>query len=164
MRGGQGAGVGQEGGEGVEGGAGGEVVDEDGAGGAAVVGARDAAEALGAGRVPQLELDAFAADADGFGGEFDADGLGGEDAPWWCWTAPIRFLGSGREDSGGWLGRWRRGGGLTFVFEEAVKEARSVWGGEGDQRDWLRCRRGGGKRLATHLPVPLGPRRMIFAR
>ena len=62
-----------------------DVVDEDCAGGAAVVGAGDGAEALGAGCVPELEFYAFAvgrlADAEGFGGEFYADGLGGEDAP-----------------------------------------------------------------------------------
>jgi hypothetical protein len=87
-----------------------DVVDEDGARGAAVVAPRDAAEALCACRVPELELDARAARvrADGyyFGGEFYADGLRGEDperrvqvpveeagssgravlalAPWWC--------------------------------------------------------------------------------
>ena len=44
----------EEGGEGVEGGARGDVVDQDGTGGASVVGARDGAEALGSGRVPQL--------------------------------------------------------------------------------------------------------------
>jgi hypothetical protein len=64
---------------------GGDVVDEDGARGAAVVGAGDGAEALGARRVPELELDALAAgagaDLDDLGGELDADGLRGEDAP-----------------------------------------------------------------------------------
>ena len=62
-----------------------DVVDEDCAGRAAVVGARDAAEALCAGCVPELQLDALApwagADFDDFRGEFDADCLRGEDAP-----------------------------------------------------------------------------------
>lgn len=75
----------QEGRQRCEGGVGGDVVDEDGAGSAAVVGARDGSEALGAGCVPELELDASAARAgaelDDAGGEFDADGLGREDSP-----------------------------------------------------------------------------------
>lgn len=44
----------EEGGHGAEGRVRGDVVDEDGAGGAAVVGAGDGAEALGAGGIPQL--------------------------------------------------------------------------------------------------------------
>jgi hypothetical protein len=92
----------------------GDVVDEDCAGGAAVVGARDAAEALCAGSVPELQLYALAVrggggfavgDVDYFGGEFDADCLRGEDAPWGVLDWVI----------GG--GPW---GWFTFVLYEAV--------------------------------------------
>lgn len=65
---GKGAGIHEEGRQGGEGGAGGEVVDEDGTGGAAVVGSGDGAKALGAGGVPELELDASAL---GAGAELD---------------------------------------------------------------------------------------------
>lgn len=81
----EGAGVGKEGGEGGEARMGGDVVDQQGTGGAAVVAARHAAEAFLAGCIPELELDSFPArsrtDFDDLGRELDADGLRGEDAP-----------------------------------------------------------------------------------
>ena len=81
VRAGEHARVVEEGGQRGERGARGDVVHEDGAGGAAVVGARHGPEALRPRRVPQLQLDARAprarADADDLGGELDADGLRG---------------------------------------------------------------------------------------
>ena len=74
------------------------VVDEHGAGRAAVVGARDGAEALCAGGVPELQLEAFparaVADFDDLAGELDADGLRGEDAPFVFYEAV--------EEAGSW--------------------------------------------------------------
>ena len=89
------------------------VVDQDGAGGTTVVGARDGAEALCTSGVPELELDSFAAgwgaDFYDFGGEFDADCLGGEGANW-RW---VRFGDEGKtrgvRDAHSFLTkRWRR--------------------------------------------------------
>jgi len=58
---------------------GGDVVDEDGAGGAPVVGSRDGPESLRASRVPELKLYALPprsrADFDDLAGELDPDGL-----------------------------------------------------------------------------------------
>ena len=51
-----------------------DVVDEQGADGAAVVGGGDGAVALLAGRVPDLRLDGLAVDLDAARCEFDADG------------------------------------------------------------------------------------------
>ena len=50
------------------------IVDKQNAHGAAVVGRRDGAEALLAGRVPYLQLDALAVKLDGADLEVDADG------------------------------------------------------------------------------------------
>ena len=58
----------------LEGGVLGDVVDEEGADGAAVVGRGDGAVALLAGGVPDLGLDGLALGLDGLGGELDADG------------------------------------------------------------------------------------------
>ena len=58
----------------VEGGAAGDVVDEEGAEGAAVVGGGDGAEALLAGGVPDLGLDVLAVDVHALRLELDADG------------------------------------------------------------------------------------------
>ena len=52
----------------------GDVVDEQSAHGAAIVGGGDGAVALLAGRVPDLGLDRLAVDLDAAGREFDADG------------------------------------------------------------------------------------------
>lgn len=52
----------------------GDVVDEEDAHGAAVVGGGDGAEALLTGCVPDLELDALAVQLDGTDLEVDADG------------------------------------------------------------------------------------------
>ena len=69
----------------------GDIVNQQGAGSAAVIAACDAAEALLPRRVPELELDAFAggagADADDAAAEFDADGLRGEDAEFLAYEA-----------------------------------------------------------------------------
>ncbi len=51
-----------------------DVVDEERAGRATVVGAGDGAEGLLAGRVPDLEFDLFVGDGDHACAEFDADG------------------------------------------------------------------------------------------
>ena len=58
----------------VKGGAAGDVVDEERAEGAAVVGGGDGAEELLAGGVPNLGLDDLAVDLETAGGELDADG------------------------------------------------------------------------------------------
>jgi hypothetical protein len=67
-----------------------DIVNEDRAGGAAVVRARYRAEALRAGGIPELEFYSFSArglrcfavgDVHDFGGEFYANGLAREDAP-----------------------------------------------------------------------------------
>lgn len=85
VRRGESARVVEEGLEVCEGWVGSYVVDEDGAGGAAVVRAGDGAETFGTGRVPELEFYPFApragANFDDFAGELDADRLGGENAP-----------------------------------------------------------------------------------
>jgi hypothetical protein len=52
----------------------GDVVDEEGADGGAVVGAGDGAEVLLAGSVPDLQLDDLLGELDGLGCELDADG------------------------------------------------------------------------------------------
>lgn len=52
----------------------GDVVDEEGADGATVVGAGDGAVALLAGGIPDLRLDGLVVDLDAASGEFDADG------------------------------------------------------------------------------------------
>lgn len=58
----------------VEGGAAGDVVDDEGADGSAVVGGGDGAEALLAGCVPDLGLHLLALDFDDLSLELDADG------------------------------------------------------------------------------------------
>ena len=85
VRGCEGAGVIQKSGQGFESRVRAEIIDQDCACGATVVGTRNGAEALSACCVPELELDSFSAGACAnfyyLAGELDANCLGAEDAP-----------------------------------------------------------------------------------